>query len=93
MNTRKQQYFFDLIEQWHDSAMVKKDFCSLHNIKLATFQYWISKYKKANQKNIGGFVPLHTEDSGHTEITYPNGVRISIIGSDPASIAQLIHLW
>ena len=93
MHTRKQEYYFDLIEQWHDSAMAKKDFCSLHNVKPATFQYWISKYKRANQKVAGGFVPLQAEDSGHIEITYPNGVRVRVQGSDPVSLAQLIHLW
>lgn len=93
MNTRKQQYYFDLIEQWQDSAMVRNDFCTLHKINPSTFQYWISKYRKANQKITGGFVPLHTEDSGLTEIIYPNGVRIVLAAHDQARIAQLIALW
>jgi hypothetical protein len=93
MNTRKQQFYFDLIEQWHSSAMVKKDFCSLHNIKLATFQYWVLKYRKANQKSTGGFVAIQTGATSQAEIIYPNGVRISVNASDPASIAQFIHLW
>lgn len=73
--------------------MVKKDFCSLHNVKPATFQYWISKKKRAKQKVVSGFVPLQAEDSGHIEITYPNGVRVRVAGSDPVSLTQLIHLW
>ena len=93
MHTRKQAYYFDLIEQWQQSSMVKKDFCSLHNIKLATFQYWITKYRKTSHNPANGFVALSHSPDTQAEITYPNGVRISVSAGDPASIAQLIHLW
>ena len=53
----------------------------------------MGKYRKTNQKVTGGFIPLHTEDSGFAEIIFPNGVRIRVNASDPGSIAQLIHLW
>jgi hypothetical protein len=93
MHTRKQAYYFDLIDQWQHSTMVKKDFCSLHNIKLGTFQYWITKYWKTSHSPATGFVALTPSPDTQAEITYPNGVRIRVNASDPGSIAQLIHLW
>lgn len=93
MQTPKQTYYFDLIARWQESGLNQKAFCAQHDVKLSTFQYWMGKYRKANQENIGGFVPLRTEASGLTEIIYPNGVRIVLAAHDQARIAQLIALW
>jgi len=93
MQTPKQAHYFDLIARWQESGLNQKTFCAQHDVRLSTFQYWMGKYRKANQKVSGGFIPLHTEDSGFAEIIFPNGVRIRVNASDPGSIAQLIHLW
>lgn len=93
MRTHKQDYYFDLIEQWQVSALNQKDFCEQQEVKISTFQYWIGKYRKANQSPSGGFIALTNCEPAHTEITYPNGVRIRVPAGDQAHIAQLIHLW
>lgn len=93
MQTLKQAYYFDLIVRWQESGLNQKAFCAQYEVKLSTFQYWMGKYRKADPNATGGFVPLHTEDSGLTEIIYPNGVRILLAAHDQARIAQLIALW
>ena len=93
MSSKKQLYYFDLIEQWEQSSLVKKDFCLQHNIKPATFQYWITKYHRAKQQPDSGFVALTPTVRDQVEIIYPNGVRIQVSSADTARIAQLLHLW
>ncbi|MFU8861135.1 MAG: IS66 family insertion sequence element accessory protein TnpA [Cyclonatronaceae bacterium] len=84
---------FALVEQWNAGTSGQKEFCQEHNVKLSTFQYWIGKYRKSEQGSPGGFLELTHARSGQAEITYPNGVRISVSASDMAGIARLIHLW
>ncbi len=96
MHTRKQDYYFNLIAQWQGSAMNQKDFCAHYELKRSTFRYWIGKYRKADASTSNGFVPLVPREPTHTEIIYPNGVRISVSVTDPASIAQReeqVHLF
>ena len=78
---------------WQQSGLSQKAFCSQHKVAISTFQYWVSKYRKASEQSVSGFVALPTHEPASAEITYPNGVRIRVAGLDPAHIAQLIHLW
>lgn len=77
------------------SGMTKVGFCREREIKLATFQYWVKKFKQEGE--VGGFVRV---DCGKREaivgweqvvVEYPNGVRIKV-GVDLGLIQKLIRL-
>ena len=92
---------FTLVEQWQAGTMSRKQFCENHNIALSTFAYWFGQYRRENevQQESVGFVRIdpqglvRVQGRSDVELIYPNGVRISISGSDLSGIAQLIHLW
>ena len=90
----KTDKMFDLVEQWKSSGQPRKVFCEGHDLKLSTFGYWIAK-KKRTQQPSGGFMPIDvsSEPGRQVEITYPNGVRITMDNADLNILSQLITLW
>jgi len=96
MLTEKQEHMFSLVEQWRASGMTQKQFCKKHQVKLATFGYWNTRYRRRQNEQSGGFVQVASSSSSQDiEIIYPNGVRLSL-SSDSGSwsmIGQLIHVW
>lgn len=44
---------FELIEQWQQSGLSQKQFIIEHDIKLATFGYWVKKYRQHHLGDIG----------------------------------------
>lgn len=46
--TQKQSNYFDLIARWQESGLTRKAFCAQHGVKLATFQYWVGKYRNTD---------------------------------------------
>lgn len=44
---------YDLVEQWQQSGKSQKQFSAEHNIKLATFSYWVRKYRIHKQGDPG----------------------------------------
>lgn len=93
MDTPKRERMFELVEQWKASTLTQKAFCEPYNLKVATFAYWVARHRECHQESPGGFLELTHARTGPAEITYPNGVRISVSASDMAGIARLIHLW
>lgn len=101
MRTEKQEKMFALVEQWKTSSMTQKQFCAHYNIKLATFSYWVGRYRRAehSEQDDAGFVRIQdqttftSQNKTAIELIYPNGVRLTLNAADPGHIAQLIHLW
>ena len=96
MFSEKQEKMFSLIEQWRAGGTTQKEFCRQHQIKLSTFGYWNTRYRRHQNEQGGGFVQVASSYSSQDiEIIYPNGVRLSL-SSDSGSlsmIGQLIHAW
>lgn len=81
-----------LVQTWRASGLSKKAFCARHHIKSGTFSYWVAKEKSL--RDTPGFVRLDTSlpDTPY-QITYPNGVKLQIPGTDLAMLSRLIHLF
>ena len=101
----KQKKMFRLIELWEQSGQNQSDFCASQGISLASFGYWRSKWLALDQPN--GivepplFMPIVKNESALKtpasttlvyEITYPNGVRLSLPSLDLSILAQLLKL-
>jgi hypothetical protein len=52
-NDSRTQQMCSLVEQWKESGTSQKQFSTRHNIKLATFLYWVKKYR------------AHAQDQAH----------------------------
>lgn len=52
-NEDKTIMMFDLIEQWQQSGKSQNQFSTEHNIKLATFGYWVKKYRQQKASETG----------------------------------------
>ncbi len=42
----KSQTMYELVEQWQESGKSQKQFSEEKNIKIATFIYWVQKYRQ-----------------------------------------------
>jgi len=94
MEKTKAEKMYALIDQWRASGKTQKVFCGEHDIKVGTFAWWVAR-KKRDESLDSGFALVDVAGqpgSGKVEISYPNGVRISLGHPDLALIAQLISL-
>jgi transposase-like protein len=44
---------FELVEQWQQSGLSQKQFLLEHDIKLATFGYWVKKHRQHQMGEVG----------------------------------------
>jgi len=73
---------YPLIEEWEQSGIPVNSFCKERNLSLASFHYWIKKYRQ--QKDTtgqSGFVRLTIEpkelvSSVSCELIFPDGKRL-----------------
>jgi hypothetical protein len=49
----KTQSMYELVQQWQQSGKTQKQFSEESHIKLATFIYWVQKYRQANGSDHG----------------------------------------
>lgn len=79
------------------SGKSQKAYATSQNIKYATFNYWVCKYRQEKDTaDSSGFIPLLPSATINRpiSITYPNNIRIELSGDMPASfIKQLIELY
>ena len=104
--TPRAQVMFPIIEKYLASGMTQRAFCQTENLKLATLQKWLGKYretqKATSQPEAAAFITLpQASDSAWRAqpaetictITYPHGVSVCLTGSpDAFLIGQLIQL-
>jgi len=81
-NQKQQRKMFSFIKAWEKSGLNKKRFCKEHRVPEHLFYYWYRKYRQNNESNTKRFVPVRLNNkesiSGSFEVSYPNGVRISL---------------
>ena len=79
----KTSNMFELVEQWQQSGKSQKQFILEHDIKLATFGYWVKKYRQHHAGEIGfakvelGQAP-GTTTSAKIEIELAGGIVVRI---------------
>lgn len=75
-----------MIERRQLSGMSVQAFCEAENINLATYYYWHQRLRLKESEETPILVPISIEKAGQQlesnrvslELTYPNGVRISV---------------
>jgi len=82
-NEDKSVGMFDLVEQWQQSGKSQQQFSVEHNIKLATFGYWVKKHRQQKASEIGfAKVDLGQHSNSFTaariEIELADGVVVRI---------------
>jgi hypothetical protein len=78
----------NLYEQWRASETSKIDFALTHQIRPATFYYWIRKFEKTVDGPATGFQRVSIEEPTHRSqgelmaaIHYPSGIRLELYSS------------
>jgi len=80
---RKQLEMYPLVKEYLSSDISQREFCQGRKIKVHTFQYWLSKYKrdqiKQNQED--KFISLEVNESSPSlnqvmRISYPSGMIV-----------------
>lgn len=84
---------FDLIEQWKQSGLAKKEFCVRHQIANATFHYWFKKYNQNDDSGETSFVPIHikelkSQDQPFAELVLPDGRKLTFYNALDASFLK-----
>jgi transposase-like protein len=72
----------ELVEQWSDSGESQVGFAERHSLKLATFRYWVVKWREhggGKSAEAGRFVDIRTNSSGLPE-SWPNAGVIVRLG-------------
>ncbi|MCO5292175.1 MAG: hypothetical protein M9959_10630 [Chitinophagaceae bacterium] len=83
-----------LLEEQSQSSLSVKAFCQHKRINYHAFQYWKRKEKRLTSKR-SSFIPVQTKSSssaGKVEVSYPNGIIVSLDSFDTAQIQQLLML-
>lgn len=65
----KNSAMFDLVEQWQHSGMSQISFCNSNQIKYATFNYWLKKYRQ--QKSFSSspvFASVHIDKETSSQV-------------------------
>lgn len=90
---RNKTEMFPLIELWESTTQDREQFCQSHEVSLATFSYWRTKYRKSQKPSTELFSELQPEISSKIEVVYPNGVKVSLPPQcDPAMLKLLIGM-
>ncbi|MDM1352594.1 MAG: IS66 family insertion sequence element accessory protein TnpA [Flavobacterium sp.] len=92
----KQEIMYSHVEDWKTSGLTQSKYCESVGINLATFSYWVIKYKnEAVQESSSNFIAIgktsKTEDKQY-EIVYPNGVKLRVETKDLSELYSLVNL-
>jgi transposase-like protein len=92
---KKAAHMYPLVEAYLSSGVSQQHFCQANGIASSTFYYWLKKYRAENTASTG-FLEVDTQPLGQEhslELTYPNGVKLSVSGSDLFLVSQLLKLY
>ena len=75
-----------MIERRRSGGLTIQAFCEAENINVATYYYWNQRLRLKESDETSVLVPINIEKTGrrceadmeNLELTYPNGVRISV---------------
>lgn len=92
----KQEIMYSHVEGWKVSGLTQSKYCKSVGIKLATFSYWVIKYKSETvQESSSNFIAISKtskiEDKQY-EIIYPNGVKLRLETKDLSELYSLVNL-
>lgn len=88
-----------MIERRLSSGLTVQEFCESENMNVATYYYWHQRLRLKGSEETSMLVPISIEKAvqqlhsnmENLELTYPNGVRISVpLYSEKNLIRELI---
>lgn len=92
----KQEMMYSHVEDYKASGLTQSRYCESVGIKLATFSYWVIKYKNENiQNSSSNFITInkeHITESKEYDIIYPNGVKLRVETKDLNELYSLVNL-
>jgi transposase-like protein len=78
-NEDKASSMYELVAQWHQSGKSQQQFSSEHDIKLATFSYWVKKHRQQKSSELGfAKVELGQHSTARIEIELADGTVIRL---------------
>jgi len=81
-----------IVQDWQSSGLSQVEYARIHDYKLTTLRYWISRHREAS-KSQSGFIQLSGGGSHGIHIRYPHGVELVLPFQTPAGlIKSLIHI-
>lgn len=92
----KQEIMYSHVEDWQISGLTQSKYCESVGIKLATFSYWVVKFKSETERECSSnFIAIgktpKTEGKEY-EIVYPNGVKLRVETKDLSELYSLVNL-
>ena len=88
-----------MIERQQYSGVSVQEFCAQECITKANFYYWRKRLTRKENAEPPVMIPVrlenhrgHGADASPIELTYPNGVRISLPGSSSLSLIRSLIL-
>ncbi|SHL56265.1 IS66 family insertion sequence element accessory protein TnpA [Myroides odoratimimus] len=93
----KQEIMYSYIEDWKASGLTQSKYCDSVGIKLATFSYWLVKYKAESESTQldSNFITVAKDQVTNTqeyEIVYPNGVKLRVQTDNLSELYSLVNL-
>jgi transposase-like protein len=92
---KKAAHMYPLVEAYLSSGVSQQHFSQDNNIDSSTFHYWLKKYRTESTAS-ASFMEVDVQpfrQERFLELTYPNGVKVSVSGSDLSLISQLLRLY
>ncbi|MEK6452167.1 IS66 family insertion sequence element accessory protein TnpB [Myroides sp. C2723] len=84
------------VEDWKASELTQSKYCESTGIKLASFSYWVIKYKTESSHSIdSNFITITKDQMVSTqeyEIMYPNGAKLRVHTDNLSELYSLINL-
>ncbi|MEI7983720.1 MAG: hypothetical protein WCI71_18880 [Bacteroidota bacterium] len=88
----KQSKMAAIVQDWQSSGLSQVEYARIHDYKLATLRYWISRHREASN-NQPGFIQLSGAGVQGIHIRYPHGVELILPCIVPAGLLKsLIHI-
>ena len=91
----KQDKMYSHVEDWKASGLTQSRYCESVGIKLATFSYWVVKYKAESTQLDSNFITVTKGQVASTqeyEIVYPNGVKLRLQTDNLSELYSLVNL-
>ncbi|MDM1519357.1 IS66 family insertion sequence element accessory protein TnpA [Myroides odoratimimus] len=91
----KQAIMYSHVEDWRASGLTQSKYCESVGIKLATFSYWVVKYKTESTQLDNNFITVtkgQVSNSQEYEIVYPNGVKLRVQTDNLSELYSLVNL-
>lgn len=95
MNKRRsKKEMFPLVKRYRESSQKKEAFCDSAGVRVSTFNYWLTKFNKAQTNNFAELEVSYPTDQyiGHVQLSFPNGVVIQVEQISESSLSRLIKL-